>query len=146
MNYKARLLVSFFIVISFKGIAQTKYSNEFLQIGAGARSLSLSKAVVANSANASSIYWNPSSLVDIDQSEIELMHASYFGGIANFDQISYVQKIDTADAIGVMILRFGVDDIMKTLDLIDNEGNLDYNRIDLFSAADYAFLFSFDPY
>ena len=42
-----------------------------------------------------------------------------------------------------MIIRFGVDDIMNTSNLIDNEGNVDYNRIELFSTADYAFLFSY---
>ena len=41
-----------------------------------------------------------------------------------------------------MMIRFGVDDIMNTSNLIDNEGNVDYNRIELFSTADYAFLFS----
>ena len=44
----------------YNSYSQTKYSNEFLQIGAGSRSLGLSKAVVASSANPSSIYWNPS--------------------------------------------------------------------------------------
>ena len=34
-----------------------------------------------------------------------------------------------------MMLRFGVDDIMNTANLIDNEGNVDYNRIELFSTA-----------
>ena len=143
MNFKLKLLFFFFVLLSFSGISQKKYSNEFLQIGAGARSLSLSKAVVASSANSSSIYWNPSSLVDLTESEIELMHASYFAGIANFDQISYAKKVNETDAVGVMLLRFGVDDIMNTANLIDNEGNVDYNRIELFSAADYAFLFSY---
>lgn len=143
MNFKLKLLFFFFVLLSFSGISQKKYSNEFLQIGAGARSLSLSKAVVASSANSSSIYWNPSSLVDLTESEIELMHASYFAGIANFDQISYAKKVNETDAVGVMLLRFGVDDIMNTTNLIDNEGNVDYNRIELFSAADYAFLFSY---
>jgi len=143
MNFKLKLLFSFFVLLSFSGISQTKYSNEFLQIGAGARSLSLSKAVVASSVNSSSIYWNPSSLVDLTETEIELMHASYFAGIANFDQFSYAKKVNETDAVGVMLLRFGVDDIMNTANLIDNEGNVDYNRIELFSAADYAFLFSY---
>ena len=32
---------------------------------------------------------------------------------------------------------------MDTTQLIDNQGNVDFNRIELFSAADYAFLFSY---
>ena len=143
MHYKLKYLFFFFVLLSFTGVSQTKYSNEFLQIGAGARSLSLSKAVVASSTNSSSIYWNPSSLVDLTQTEIELMHASYFAGIANFDQFSYAKKVNETDAVGFMMLRFGVDDIMNTANLIDNEGNVDYNRIELFSASDYAFLFAY---
>ena len=143
MNRNDRLLIFFFILLSYSANSQIKYSNEFLQIGAGARALSLSGAVVANTPDASSVYWNPSSLVDINQRELELMHASYFSGIANFDQISYVQRTNNTDAFGIMALRFGIDDIMNTSNLIDDQGNIDYNRIDMFSAADYAFLFSY---
>ena len=143
MYNKLKYLFFFFIFLSYSGITQTKYSNEFLKIGAGARSLSLSKAVVASSANSSSVYWNPSALVDLSKTEIELMHASYFSGIANYDQFSYAKKVNETEAVGFMLLRFGVDDIMNTSNLIDNQGNVDYNQIELFSVADYAFLFSY---
>lgn len=143
MYNNLKYLFFFFIFLSYSGISQTKYSNEFLKIGAGARSLSLSKAVVASSANSSSVYWNPSALVDLSKTEIELMHASYFSGIANYDQFSYAKKVNETEAVGFMLLRFGVDDIMNTSNLIDNQGNVDYNQIELFSAADYAFLFSY---
>lgn len=143
MNRKLQLLFFFFLLINFRGFSQIKYSNDFLHIGAGARSLSLSKSVVANSINSSAIYWNPAALIHVKGNEIEIMHASYFSGIANFDQISYVRQRDTTAALGFMILRFGVDDIMNTTNLIDNQGNLDYNRIELFSTADYAFFLSY---
>ena len=139
MNFKLKLLFFFFVLLSFSGISQKKYSNEFLQIGAGARSLSLSKAVVASSANSSSIYWNPSSLVDLTESEIELMHASYFAGIANYNHASFAMPIDQQSALGISVIRFGVDDILNTTDLIDDDGNIDFNKISLFSSADYAF-------
>ena len=96
-----KYLLLFFILIFFSGFSQTKYSNEFLKIGAGARSLSLSKAVVCSSPNASAGYWNPSSLVDITESEIELMHASYFAGIANFDQLSYAKKVNESPILSL---------------------------------------------
>ena len=143
LNYKHKLLFLFFVLLVLNGQCQIKYSNEFLQIGAGARALSLSNAVVASSGNSSASYWNPSSLVDVSEPEIELMHAAYFSGIANFDQLSYAKKVNENEAIGVMLLRFGVDDIMNTSNLIDNEGNIDYNRIELFSSSDYAFLLSY---
>jgi hypothetical protein len=40
-------------------------------------------------------------------------------------------------------IRFGVDNIMNTTELIDKQGNIDYNRITYFSAADNAFLLSY---
>ena len=43
-----------------------KYSNEFLSIGVGARSLALSGAVVAGNNGVYSGYWNPAAMVSID--------------------------------------------------------------------------------
>ena len=41
------------------------------------------------------------------------------------------------------MIRFGVDDILDTTQLIDDQGNINFDRINLFSTADYAFLFSY---
>ena len=71
---------------------------------------------------------------DITNSEIELMRLLFCWN-ANFDQLSYVKKVNESQAVGFMILRFGIDDIMNTTNLIDNEGNVDYNNIELFSAG-----------
>ena len=43
MYNKPKYLFFFFTFLSFLGFTQTKYSNEFLKIGAGAKSLSMSK-------------------------------------------------------------------------------------------------------
>src|SRR5437868_6917644 len=40
-------------------------------------------------------------------------------------------------------LSIGVDNIPDTSELIDPSGNIDYSRLKSFSAADYAFLFSY---
>jgi hypothetical protein len=71
------------------------------------------------------------------------MHASYFAGIANFNHAAFAMPIDKNNAVGISIIRFGVDDILNTTALIDNDGNIDFNRISLFSAADYAFNVSY---
>jgi hypothetical protein len=99
----------------------------------------MSKAVVATSNNVNSIYWNPAGLVGIQDYQGSLMHASYFAGIANYNHAAFAMPIDQRSALGVSIIRFGVDDILNTTELIDSEGNIDFNRISLFSAADYAF-------
>lgn len=120
-----------------------KYSNEFLNIGVDAAALGMSNAVIAQTDDVNSGYWNPAGLLKLDQKQIALMHASYFANIAQYDYISFAMPIDESSAMGISLIRFGVDDILNTTQLIDNQGNIDYSRISLFSAADYAFLFSY---
>jgi hypothetical protein len=71
------------------------------------------------------------------------MHASYFANIAQYDYAAFAMPIDDRSAFGFSIIRFGVDDILNTTQLIDNQGNIDYNRISLFSTADYAMTVSY---
>ena len=51
--------------------------------------------------------------------------------------------LDDKSAVGLSVIRFGVDDILNTTQLIDDQGNIDYNRISLFSTADYGVTFSY---
>ncbi|MCI2228406.1 PorV/PorQ family protein [Polaribacter sp. MSW13] len=115
------------------------YSNEFLTIGVDAAALGMSKSVVATTHDVNSIYWNPAGLVGIEDYQGSLMHASYFAGIANYNHAAFAMPIDGNSVLGVSVIRFGVDDILNTTELIDSQGNIDFNRISLFSAADYAF-------
>ena len=125
--------------------AQTfrNYSNEFLNIGVDAAALGMSKTVVATTNNVNAIYWNPAGLVGIEDYQGSLMHASYFAGIANYNHAAFAMPIDAKSALGISIIRFGVDDILNTTQLIDSQGNIDFNRISLFSSADYAFNFAY---
>ena len=72
------------------------------------------------------------------------MHAEYFAGIGKYDYASIVfPAANNKRTIGVTGLRFAVDDIMNTLFLVEPDGSLNYNNIQAFSSADYAFIFSF---
>ena len=63
-----------------------KYSNEFMNIGIGARALGMSNSVITSTNDATSSYWNPGHLTEIDNDiQISLMHSEYFAGIAKFD-------------------------------------------------------------
>ena len=129
-----------FIIISQAVCAQTvrKYSNEFLNIGVDAASFGMAKAVVATSSDVNASYWNPAGLTNINDYQGSLMHAEYFEGIAKYDYAGFAMPIDDKSALGISIIRFGVDDILNTTQLIDSNGNIDYNLVSLFSAADYA--------
>ena len=52
-------------------------------------------------------------------------------------------KYDSNSVFGLTVIRFGVDDIPYTIDLVDATGNVNYNNITSFSVADYAVLFSY---
>ncbi len=123
--------------------AVRKYSNEFMNIGVDAAALGMSNAVTGYTGDVNSGYWNPAGLLKIEDSEAALMHASYFANIAQYDYAAYAKKIDDRSAWGVSLIRFGVDDILNTTQLIDGDGNIDYNRISLFSTADYGLTFSY---
>lgn len=121
-----------------------KYSNEFLSIGIGADALGLANSVVAQNKTVTAGYWNPAGLTGVDRwLEVGAMHSEYFAGIAKYDYLGLAHSIDEKSTVGLSIIRFGVDDIPNTLQLIDNNGNIDYDRISTFSVADYAFLLSY---
>lgn len=138
-------IILLLLIVSASLNAQTvrKYSNEFMNIGVDAAAFGMSNAVVASTADVNSGYWNPAGLVNLEDKQISIMHASYFANIANYDYAAFAMPIDNRSAVGLSIIRFGVDDILNTTQLIDNEGNIDYNRISLFSTADYGFTFSY---
>jgi hypothetical protein len=119
-----------------------KYSNEFLNIGVDAAAFGMSNAVVASSSDVNSGYWNPAGLLNLKDKQASLMHANYFANIASYDYGAFAMPIDENSAFALSLIRFGVDDILDTTQLIDDDG-IDYSRINLFSAADYAVTFSY---
>ena len=138
-------LFLFFLLLCASSYAQTvrKYSNEFMNIGVDAAALGMANAMTAATNDVNSGYWNPAGLVHLEDHQLSLMHANYFANIAQYDYIAYANTIDDDSAWGISLIRFGVDDIMNTTELIDSQGNIDYNRISLFSTADYGVTFSY---
>ena len=140
---KISFVVLFFGISAVYGQAVRKYSNEFMNIGVDAAALGMANAVTASTGDVNSAYWNPAGLTALEDSQLSLMHASYFANIAKYDYIAFAKPIDDRSAFGISIIRFGVDDILNTTELIDSQGNIDYNRISLFSTADYGITFSY---
>lgn len=147
MRFKVIILLLPFYFFIAKGQENTiapKYSNEFLAIGVGADALGMGNAFVAQTSGASASYWNPAGLIGVNKwLEVNFMHAEYFAGIAKYDQLSIAHVINDKSALGFTAIRFGVDDIPNTTQLIDNSGNINYDNVSSFSAGDYAFLFSY---
>lgn len=138
-------ITALFCVITATVFSQTvrKYSNEFMNIGVDAAALGMSSAVTANTSDVNSGYWNPAGLLKLEDNQLALMHSSYFANIANYDYVAFAKPLDDRSVIGISLIRFAVDDILNTTQLIDEQGNINYDRISLFSTADYGLTFSY---
>lgn len=140
-----KLILSGFLALSCISFGQiAKYSNEFLNVGVSARAMAMGNANVSSVNDVTAGYWNPSGLL-YQQSNLQLglMHAEYFAGIAKYDYIAASKRIDSNSVAAISFIRFGVDNIPNTLDLVDANGNVDYSRIKSFNAVDAAVLISY---
>lgn len=136
-------IFAFVLLLTAHWAYSQKYSNEFMNIGVGARAFGMGGAVIATTNDVTSGYWNPAGLLQIkDNMQLSLMHAEYFAGIANYDYGAIGFKNGDKSAMGFSIVRFGIDDIPNTIDLYKN-GQINYNNIKSFSAVDYAFMGSY---
>jgi hypothetical protein len=145
MKNSKPLLIGLSLFLTLAANAQfRKYSNEFLNIGAGARGLGMGSAQVATVNDATSGYWNPAGLVNVkDQPQVSLMHAEYFAGIGKYDYGTLAVPINGGKrTFGLSLLRFAVDDIPNTIFLVQPDGTINFDNITTFSSADYAFIFS----
>jgi hypothetical protein len=143
----SKILLTLYAILQVAAVEAQfrKYSNEFLNIGAGARGLAMGSAQVASVNDGTAGYWNPSGLLGVkDNPQVNFMHAEYFAGIGKYDFASIAfPSSNNRRTFAVTGLRFAVDDIMNTLFLVEPDGSINYNNIQSFSSADYAFLLSF---
>jgi hypothetical protein len=133
------------LAASLSSVCQAKYSNEFLNLGVGSRAFGMSQAVIASADDVTAAYWNPAGLMHMRGGlQASLMHSEYFAGMAKYDYAGLAKTVaDNTAVVAFSAIRFGVDDIPDTSELIDGDGNINYDRVKSFSAADYAFLFSY---
>lgn len=146
MKSAITIIITALLTIPYFGKSQfRKYSNEFLNIGAGARGLAMGSAQGASAKDGTAGYWNPAGLTWVRESpSVNLMHASYFDNIGKYDYGSVAIPLkDDRRTLGLSVLRFAVDDIPNTLFLVEPDGSINYNNISTFSSADYGFLFSY---
>lgn len=92
---------------------ETRYSEDPLLLGAGARPLGMGSAFVAVSDDATAIYWNPAGLHRLRQRELQIQHAEQFGGTVKHDVFT-VCVPSTLGGFGVGLTRLGVDGVKLT--------------------------------
>lgn len=147
MQIKRVLFLAILLSATYAGLqAQSvrKYSNEFLKIGVGARASAMGNAMTGIVDDVTAGYWNPAGLNNApDGPQIAGMHSEYFAGIAKYDYIGFTMPIDERRRFGASIIRLGVDDIANTLNLVDQNGNINYDLVEKFSVADLAVILSY---
>ena len=126
--------------------AQTRFVNEFLNIGVGARAHGMFGSVTASTEDVTAAYWNPAGLSHMDtEVSVAAMHASWFGGIANYDYVGFGKVFNSRNKSygSASLIRLGVDNIPNTLNLIGTDGSINFDNVLEFSASDYALLLSY---
>ena len=126
--------------------SQVSYSNEFLNIGVGARSHAMAGAVEASVSDVNAAYWNPAALANIKSSlQLGVMHSDWFGGVGKYDHIALAKSINKEKrSIGaISMIRLAIDQIPNTLNLVAPDGSIRFENVSEFSAVDYGFLLSY---
>lgn len=145
MKLKATLAV-LIAISSQSSFAQKRiYVNEYLNIGVGARGLSMSNAQTASVSDVSAAYWNPAGLMSVTEDyQVGLMHAEYFSGNAKYDYGAVAMPLkDKKRVVGLSFMRFAIDDIPNTIDYVQPDGSFDESKLKSMTAGDYAILLSY---
>ena len=108
---KKRTLVVIVIMLTALPLVAGRYAGDFMMIGAGVRSLGMGGAFCALADDGSAIYWNSAGISQIRDSEIMLMHAFLYNGLASYDNLSFCQPLPNGVTIGLNAIRLTVSDI-----------------------------------
>lgn len=132
-------LLSAFTLLSAHA-QQRKYVNDYLNLGVGGRGTAMSGSQVASVNDVTSAFWNPAGMSYVKTDlQVGLMHSEYFSGIAKYDYMGTAFKMKNRQgALGFSVIRYAIDDIPYTLNLVQPDGSIDYTRIKAISAQDYA--------
>lgn len=146
----------FVLFLLFPKIAESQsfrtYAGEFLQLGAGARSLAMGGTAIATIGDASVGYWNPSGLAEIQFPSITGMHEARFDNTVQHDFAALAFPLGKSGGASISVIHIGISDIKDTRSaFIDRNGDglfngddyLDYSKVSSFGNYDWGLLFSY---
>jgi len=106
-------------------------ANDYLQYGAGARSLAMGGAYVALADDASAPYWNPAALTQIEEHQFLSMYAPFFEG-TSYNFLSYVHPLRRIGSVGisdVLLHSGGYEEVDISLGVIGRNKSIFKNAI-----------------
>ena len=151
----SELSVIVFLLFGFGSVgAQTfrTYAGEFLYLGAGARSLAMGGAAISTVDDASSGYWNPAGLSQLQYPTITGMHEARFDNTVQHDFAALAFPVGKDGGASISVLHIGISNIKDTRSaLIDRNGDgilngddyIDYSKVTSFGNYDWGVLFSY---
>ncbi|HYM19830.1 MAG TPA: PorV/PorQ family protein [Candidatus Kapabacteria bacterium] len=128
------------------------YAGEFLQLGAGARSLALGGSAIAFTNDATAGYWNPAALSELKYPSITGMHEARFDNTVKYDYGAVAIPIGRNSGAAFSVFHIGIDNIKDTRNAFidvsgtgtfDGENYLDYSKVTTFGNYDWGFYFSY---
>jgi len=152
MKQKSALIL--IILVSILTAQNTRYAASFLELGVGARSLSMGGTGVASNGQVTDPFWNPAGLVMIDRIQAGSMFANLFNKLEQQSYLGLVVPLMKNSMIGFSWMRLSVDEIPRfEFDedspitayqrLHGQAQQLTYGPVDYFSNQNDAFIFSF---
>jgi len=134
-DFSLRFLISVLILGMYWQLARADnyygMANDYLQYGAGARSLAMGGAYVALADDASAPYWNPAALMQIEEHQFLSMYAPFFEQ-TSYNFLSYVHPLRKLGSIGisdVLLHSGGYEEVDKELGPIGTNKSIFKNAI-----------------
>ena len=128
------------------------YAGEFLQLGAGARSLGLGGAAIAISEDVTAGYWNPAGLPALDYPMIGGMHDAKFNNTVQYDYGAIALPLGRSATVELSVFHIGINNIKDTRNAFidrsgtgtfDGENYLDYTKVTTFGNYDWGVYLSY---
>ncbi len=135
-----RISIQSFILLLTLGFGQSNIGTtgaSFLDIGIGARSLSMGGAFTSIANDVTAIYWNPAGIVNLKRPTAQFFHAPWIADI-NFNYGAAVVPLGKIGSVGISMTSVTMNEMkVRTLESQDGTGEL-FDVSNLALSASYA--------
>jgi hypothetical protein len=110
---------------------------QFLKIPVGPRATAMGGAFVSNADDASALFWNPSGITAVKQSELFASYTSWWAGIS-VSQAAFVHSFEDFGTVGVSMNLLSMGDMEVTTEQDPEGTGQKFTASDLMLGASYA--------
>ncbi len=121
-----KMILTMLVSMACCGLVAGRYAGDYMMIGSGVRPSGMGGAFAAVANDGNAIYWNASGIAQIRETNLTMMHAFLYKGVAAYDNISFCQPLPNEVTIGLNITRLTIDDIpLFSESYLVNHSNVD---------------------